>query len=112
MDGAIIPDSERLQDLDVFPFRVIVNDKFQYVLNLMHDISLNHDNDENPNSQESLKAFARGIGLPSYESELTSNFNSKLFKLVSQRVANNNTDIPKEQIIRDVFYTISFLTST
>jgi len=112
MDGATIPDSERLSELEQFPFRIVVNDTFSYVLNLMHDVYLNSDNDENPNSQESLKAFARGIGLPHYESELTSNFNSKLFKLVAQRVDNNNVDIPKEDVIQDVFRTIAFMKST
>jgi len=45
LDGAHIPESERLSELENFPFRIIVNGQFQYVLNLMHDISLSSDND-------------------------------------------------------------------
>ena len=113
MDGSNLPKSELLSDHSAFPFRMIINGNNQYVMNFSDDFSLVTDNEHSaPHSREALVSFAKGIGLPMYEAQLQSNFTNKLLKLVSQRAENDHSDIPKQDILSDVYKTATLLKST
>lgn len=69
MDGSNLPKNELLSDHSAFPFRMIINKETQYILNFSDDFSLQTDNEHvAPHSREALVSFAKGIGLPMYES--------------------------------------------
>jgi hypothetical protein len=78
MDGAHIPLSESMEDWADFPFRMTIERQnhgkpfwIRYVVNLSESSFLEEDrNHQDPNSREALHEFARGIGVPSYESDL------------------------------------------